>query len=103
MTRELWTSLIKTLPLNLTAEEAAKIFRRSVTLTRRRLIENGYNIKNARKNKRAEWISKANWSLANIVIARKFKISRERVRKVRKNLGKPFVESRGGHYRNGKG
>lgn len=102
MKQELWAKLIKNLPPNLTAEKAARIFRRSVTLTRRRLIENGYKVKLARKNGLPEWASKANWRLANIDIARKYNVTRERVRKYRIKLGKPFVEARGRKY-NGQG
>ena len=101
MKQDVWSTMIKALPPNLTAEKVARIFRRSVTLTRRRLIDNGYKIKNARKNGISDWAKEADWRLANIDIARKYNLTRERVRKYRIKLGKPFVEARG--RRNGKG
>lgn len=100
MKQEIWSDLIKALPPNLTVEKAARIFRRSITLTRRRLLANGYKLKEARKYEIPAWAREANWNLPNVDIARKYSISRERVRKFRLKLGKPFVEARG--RRNGK-
>jgi len=95
MTQKIWSQMIKALPAGLTAEKAARIFRRSVTLTRRRLKENGYAIKEARKYEIPAWAAAADWSRPNVDIARKFQLSRERVRQFRKKLGHPIVECRG--------
>lgn len=37
----------------------------------------------------------ADWTLSNVALARQFNVSRERVRLIRKQLDKPFVEARG--------
>lgn len=95
MTQKIWSQMIKAIPAGLTAEKAARIFRRSVTLTRRRLKENGYAIKEAKKHEIPAWTAEANWTLPNVDIASKFNLTRERVRQVRKRLGYPFVEARG--------
>ncbi len=95
MNQEMWSKMIKTIPAGLTAEKAARIFRRSVTLTRRRLKENGYIVKEVKKYEVPAWIEEANWRLPNVEIARQHNVSRERVRQVRKKLGYAPVKCRG--------
>lgn len=87
--------MIRALPAGLKVEQAARVFRRSYTLTRRRLVANGYAFREARKYEPPAWALKADWSLPNVDIARKYKLTRERVRQFRKKLKKPKVESRG--------
>ena len=101
MKQEIWATMIKALPPNLTAKQASRIFRRSISLTRIRLTKYGYAFKEARKYEIPAWAAEADWTLPNIDIARKYNLSRERVRKFRQRLGKPFVEARGRHHTNG--
>jgi len=100
MKQEIWANLIKHLPPNLTVMQAARIFRRSISLTRNRLSVNGYRVKESKKYEIPAWAKTADWNRPNIDIARKNGISRERVRKFRKKLGLPLVEARG--RKNGK-
>jgi hypothetical protein len=95
---EVWTRLVEALPAGLTVSRAAKIFRRSFQVTRRRLLENGYEPRPERKKRvfpTPEWVLKADWKQPNIDIARKHGMCRERVRQWRLKLHKPKVESRG--------
>jgi hypothetical protein len=95
MKQEIWNTLIAALPPDLTPVEVARIFRRSENLTRRRLLAVGYRFKVASSYEVPDWAREANWNLPNVDIARKFNISRERVRVYRNKLGHPFVEARG--------
>lgn len=95
MKQDIWKNLIKSLPPNLTVAKVAQLFRRSITLTRRRLKENGYKAKEKKKYRMPQWAANADWTQPNIVIARKYGLTRERVRAFRKFLGHPKVECRG--------
>jgi hypothetical protein len=90
---------IRTLPENLTFNEAAKRIGLNYQSARRHLIAFGYPHSDGRKysqsGKRRFDPDLADWSQSNIEIASQFGVTRERVRLVRKQLNKPFVESRG--------
>lgn len=79
----------------MSVKQVARLFRRSETLTRRRLKANGYQAKEVYKYSMPTWVKRADWKQPNIVISRKFKVSRERVRQFRVKLGHPKVECRG--------
>lgn len=97
MKNAMWATLIRALPEELSVSTVSKIFKRSVITTRRKLIEHGYRFKHRepREYVMPTWAQKADWKMPNIDIARKFGITKERVRVFRKQLGKPKVESRG--------
>lgn len=96
MRSELWRKLIGALPPNLTVLEVARIFRRSPEVMERRLREAGYVYRVTRRGVLiAPWSLEADWRLPNVDIARKFGVTRERVRQVRRKLGLPPVECRG--------
>lgn len=92
----LWPRVIGALPAGLTVGQTAKFFRRSEKLMYRRLKAAGYKPSSTPRLKFPNWVNIADWGLPNIVLAEAFGVSRERVRQVRKILGKPLVESRGG-------
>lgn len=91
MTQTLWKQLIQALPKGKPAEWVASIFRRDPVTVRRILIKHGYELPKKRKYQLPEWVCRVDWKQTNAEIAKKFKISRERVRQFRKKLGKPKV------------
>lgn len=95
MTDAIWIKLIRHLPPGLTLDQAAGVFRRSKNLVRRKLVSQGYRIATERKQKLPEWVGRANWALPNVVLAKQFDLSRERVRQFRNLLNMPKVEARG--------
>lgn len=96
MKLEVWNRMISALPQGLTVEQAAKVFRRSPRVTRQRLLMAGYSPSKKRgvENLPARVIN-ADWTLPNVVLARRWGLSRERVRQYRNLLGHPKVECRG--------
>lgn len=54
-----------------------------------------YQFKEAKKYNPPAWAKNASWDMPNVDIAKKYGISRERVRVFRKRLGHPPVEARG--------
>lgn len=98
-----WQSVLEQLPPNLSQAEAARFLGLKHTTVRRWLILLGYQFKDGRasswtiRRRRSQMkfiAERADWSLPNIVIAKKFKVSRERVRQVRAELGKKKVNGR---------
>ena len=65
--------------------------------TRLAILRHRYPYSDGRRFGQAKKLiaAQVNWKLPNVEIARKFGVSRERVRKLREKLCKPFVESRG--------
>lgn len=94
-----WSDLIACLPPGLTFSEAAARLGTDYQATRNAIKRYGYKAADGRKfsqNGRRKLVPEnVNWKLSNIEIARRLKISRERVRFMRAQLNKPFVESRG--------
>ena len=94
-----WKAAIKTLPPGLTPREAASRLGLPYHSVRAALRLNGYRAADARtlvQNSRRKLIpDRIKWTMSNADIARRFGVSREAVRQLRNELGKPFVESRG--------
>lgn len=101
-----WKLLVSTLPPGLTIAEASRRLRRPYWGTLEAIHRYGYEYSDGRRfrwsdsrlaRKRGYRFNplKADWSKSNIALAKRFGVSRERVRIVRRNLGLPFVESRG--------
>lgn len=95
-------ALIDSLPPNLTVWQAAAMLRQPYARMRKMMQRTGYQALDGRKLRwrlnpikyRVPW-TKINWHLSNIVIAQRYGVSREIVRRMRKRLGMGFVESRG--------
>lgn len=103
-----WDLVISALPPNLTTSQAASLLNRNYTTVRSNLHRHQYSTRDGRHHRyvfrppvsRVNW-STINWRLSNIAIARQRGVSREIVRRMRKRLGKPFVESRGAKPKKG--
>lgn len=97
-----WPDMIEALPPNLTLSQAAQLLHRPYASVRHNLIRLNYPWRDGRSLRfafgqpvsRVPW-EKVNWRLSNIVIAHRYRVSRELVRRIRNRLGKPFVEARG--------
>lgn len=95
-------SLVEKLPPNLTAWQAAAMLRQPYARMRSLLLKHGYAAVDGRRIRwklgppkwRVPW-GKINWRLSNIQIARKHRVSREIVRRMRNRFNMPFVEARG--------
>ena len=94
-----WKSLIDSLPDGLTFSEAAKRLGLPYQATRQAIIRYRYPAVDGRRygQRRVRRMvpESIDWRKSNIQIARELLVSRERVRIVRKALGKKRVESRG--------
>ena len=94
-----WEIEIRKLLSGLTIKEVACRLRVPYQTARRIIREYKYRTVDGRcygQNDRRKFHPReADWKLSNIALARQFKVSRERVRAVRWQLGKPRVESRG--------
>ena len=95
--RKDWERIISSLPPGLTQWEAAKRLNRSPDTVRGWLLRLNYPYTDGRTciwdedrphRQRKLPFKSVDWSLPNVVIARQFKVSRERVRQVRERLGK---------------
>lgn len=99
MTEKNWRRRIGKMPRGLTYHELASRWGLSYQAARRMALRHRYPASDGRKfaQVRARKIdpSEIDWSLSNVAIARQLLVSRERVRLVRKEVGAPFVESRG--------
>jgi hypothetical protein len=94
-----WKALISRLPKGLTFTEVAKRLGTEYQSTRHAIIRYRYPAVDGRsygqRRLRRLVPERIDWSLSNIEIARRLLVSRERVRVVRKALGKKRVEARG--------
>lgn len=94
--------LLSGLPKRLTVPELMRRLDLTYMQARTAAKRAGYQTSDGRKfcqrKKRRVIPEKADWTKSNADLARLFKVSRERVRQIRNELGKPFVESRGRHY-----
>jgi hypothetical protein len=95
MKENIWPNMIAALPHGMTLEQVAMFFRRSENLMRRRLIEAGYVVRKIRATGVPNWAKSLDWKQPNVDLAEKLGVSRERVRQIRKAMGKPRVEARG--------
>lgn len=95
-------SLIESLPPGLTIWQAAAMLRQSYSRVRNLMLRFHYLPLDGRRLRwklapprtRVPW-DRVNWRLSNIVLATRYRVSREIVRRMRNRLQKPFVESRG--------
>lgn len=94
-----WKARIARLPRRLSYAQAAKRIGKPYQTVRKQLIAHRYQTINGHRT--AKWrtrkinVSAIDWRRSNVEIARDLLCSRERIRKIRLTLGKPFVESRG--------
>lgn len=99
MTQTQWKSLIASLPPGLSFSEAAVRLCMDYQAVRNAIRRYGYKAVDGRRfspNKNIQfWYKDVNWQKSNVVIAREHGVSREMVRRIRKRLGHPRVESRG--------
>jgi len=95
--RKDWERIISSLPPGLTQWEAAKRLNRSPDTVRGWLLRLNYPYTDGRtciwdenrpNRQRKLPFKTVDWSLPNVVIARWFRVSRERVRQVRERIGK---------------
>lgn len=102
-----WPKIFRALPRGLTFSEVANRIGKPYQQTRNAIIKFGYRVTDGRKfsqnPKRKLRVEEADWTKSNMELANQFKVSRERVRFLRAQLGKPFVESRGRKSRIGNG
>lgn len=103
MKRASWERLISSLPPNLSQIAAAKYLGQKATTTRYWMVKLGYKFNDGRSNcwptKRRKKITRlpvnrVDWDLPNVVIAKRFNVSRERVRQVRDELQLPKIGGR---------
>ena len=94
-----WRATIESLPPGLTFSEAALRLARPYYSVRAAIHKYGYQAVDGRgtgqDSHRKIRVEDADWTKSNIEIARKFLVSKERVRVIRKKLNLPRVESRG--------
>ena len=94
-----WKDLIKSLPPGLTFSQAAKRLRRDYQCTRQAIFKYLYRALDGRHSAQLKTRKvnpdKIDWRKTNVQIARELLVSRERIRFVRQQAGKPKVEARG--------
>lgn len=97
MTATKWKELFRSLPHGLSFGEVARRLGIPYQQVRIAIHEHGYKATDGRRfsSRRIIPVEKIDWTQSNADISRKFDVSRERIRVLRKRLGKPFVESRG--------
>lgn len=99
MTETKWKSLLRSLPEKLSYAEAARRLKLPYQSVRLAIIRHQYLAMDGRRfgknGKRRIPVEEIDWTHGNADIARGFGVSRERIRVIRKQLGIPFVESRG--------
>jgi hypothetical protein len=100
---QFWSEKIKSLPASLTQTQAGKFLKLKSCTVRLWLLRFGYKSPDGRE---IEWPesrrakrrimnpAKVDWSQTNLAIAKKYGISRERVRQVRSRLGVAKVGGR---------
>lgn len=97
-----WKKLIEKLPPMLTFSQAANMLLMPYTTVRLNLKRHGYKNRDGRNlryvfrpaHSKVAWHD-VDWTLSNVALSKKYRTSREYVRRMRNRLGKPFVESRG--------
>lgn len=94
-----WKQLIESLPPGLSFSEASIRLCLDYQAVRNAIRRYEYKAIDGRRisqnNNRKCWYDDVDWKKSNIVIAREHGVSRELVRRIRKRLGHPRVESRG--------
>jgi len=94
-----WKQKLRDLPAGLTYSEVASRIGVGYFTARSAMLKHHYDAPDGRwfskRGSRKVKPDKVDWTMPNIAIAKAFKVSRERIRMIRKQLGKPFVESRG--------
>lgn len=94
-----WRKLLKSIPAGLTYSEVARRLGTKYFDTREAILKYRYKAVDGRRygqlRHRKFDLSRVDWKLPNVDIARQFGVSRELIRLRRRALGKPFVESRG--------
>ena len=94
-----WKQKLRDLPAGLTYSEVASRIGVGYFTARSAMLKHHYDAPDGRwfskRGSRKVKPDKVDWSMPNIAIAKVFRVSRERIRMIRKQLGKPFVESRG--------
>lgn len=101
-----WEKRISSLPLGLTVAQAARRLGQKYQAVRLAMIRRNYVAMDSRRAShrspklRAQQLftpTKLEWRKPNVDLARKYGVSRERVRQLRARLGLPKVEARGRH------
>ena len=91
LTEQLWKAIVPALPPGLTAKDLVKFFHRSRNLVLKRCHQAGYQPTSERLFCLPAWTRGVDWSQTNIAISRQVGKTRERVRQMRRQLGKPRV------------
>ena len=95
MTRSQWQSKLRSLPKGLTLKQVARRLRKPYQLAARwckvfgsrNRIDRAWTAQRLREFRRAPW-SRVPWNMANVEIARSYGVSREIVRRRRKEFTK---------------
>lgn len=99
MNVELYSDLVRSLPPGLSQIEVARRIGLPYQSARQVIARCKYKSADGRafsqNTKRRLMAEQCDWKRSNADLAREFGVSRERVRQMRDQLGKPFVESRG--------
>ena len=100
--RENWPKLISRLPKQLTFSQAANILLLPYGTVRDNLKRHGYEHRDGRslrwvfrKARSKVPVDTCDWTRSNVVLAKKYGVSREYIRRLREHLGIPKVGGRG--------
>lgn len=90
-----WRNEIDRMPDGLTLAQAAKRLEKAYVYTSIQLRKHGYKVRDTRggfhgkKKLTPDKIKNIDWSRRDADLGRKYRVSRERMRQVRKSVGKP--------------